>query len=124
VFRCHRSQQPPPEAKIVALAEVLDEDADILLAMVGKVSNKLQEGIRTVGWPPTNAKSKAHPLWCVSPARIATAATCSRDGRTTIQPELLVGQPCGAGVSPANRVPGNGKSSNPVWDVERNRTQN
>ncbi len=39
-------QQPPSEAKIVALAEVLDEDADILLAMAGKVSSDLQEAIR------------------------------------------------------------------------------
>ena len=39
-------QAPPSEAKIVALAEVLEEDADILLAMAGKVSSDLQEVIR------------------------------------------------------------------------------
>ena len=45
--KVERGEQPPPsEAKIVALAEVLDEDADILLAMAGKVSSDLQEAIR------------------------------------------------------------------------------
>ncbi len=45
--KVERGEQPPPsEAKIVALAEVLDEDADILLAMAGKVSSDLQEVIR------------------------------------------------------------------------------
>ena len=45
--KVERSEQPPPsEAKIVALAEVLDEDPDILLAMAGKVSSDLQEAIR------------------------------------------------------------------------------
>ena len=39
-------QAPPSEAKIVALAEVLEEDADILLAMAGKVSSDLQSVIR------------------------------------------------------------------------------
>jgi transcriptional regulator with XRE-family HTH domain len=39
-------QAPPSEAKIVALAEVLEEDADILLAMAGKVSSDLQDVIR------------------------------------------------------------------------------
>ena len=39
-------QAPPSEAKIVGLAEVLEEDADILLAMAGKVSSDLQEVIR------------------------------------------------------------------------------
>ena len=34
---------PPSEAKIRRLAEVLSEDADILLAMAGKVSTDLQE---------------------------------------------------------------------------------
>ena len=34
---------PPSEAKIRRLAEVLNEDADILLAMAGKVSTDLQE---------------------------------------------------------------------------------
>lgn len=34
---------PPSEAKIRRLAEVLGEDADILLAMAGKVSTDLQE---------------------------------------------------------------------------------
>lgn len=34
---------PPSEAKIRHLAEVLSEDADILLAMAGKVSTDLQE---------------------------------------------------------------------------------
>ena len=37
---------PPSEAKIRALAEELDEDADVLLAMAGKVSSDLQEIIR------------------------------------------------------------------------------
>jgi transcriptional regulator with XRE-family HTH domain len=39
-------QQPPSEAKITALAEVLGEDPDLLLAMAGKVSSDLQEAIR------------------------------------------------------------------------------
>ena len=37
---------PPSEAKIRALAKELDEDADMLLAMAGKVSTDLQEIIR------------------------------------------------------------------------------
>ena len=37
---------PPSEAKIRALAEELDEDPDVLLAMAGKVSSDLQEIIR------------------------------------------------------------------------------
>ena len=45
--KVERGDQPPPsEAKIVALAEVLGEDADVLLAMAGKVSSDLQEAIR------------------------------------------------------------------------------
>ena len=32
---------PPSEGKIIALAEVLDEDTDLLLAMAGKVSSDL-----------------------------------------------------------------------------------
>lgn len=37
---------PPSEATIVRLAEDLGEDADVLLAMAGKVSGDLQEIIR------------------------------------------------------------------------------
>ncbi|MCY4656317.1 MAG: helix-turn-helix transcriptional regulator [Gammaproteobacteria bacterium] len=37
---------PPSETKIRALAEELGEDADVLLAMAGKVSSDLQEIIR------------------------------------------------------------------------------
>ncbi|NNK96564.1 MAG: helix-turn-helix domain-containing protein [Desulfobacterales bacterium] len=37
---------PPSEEKIRALAKELDEDADVLLAMAGKVSSDLQEIIR------------------------------------------------------------------------------
>jgi len=37
---------PPSEAKIVALAQELGEDPDILLALAGKVSSDLQEAIR------------------------------------------------------------------------------
>ena len=37
---------PPSEAKIRALAKELDEDADVLLAMAGKVSSDLQDIIR------------------------------------------------------------------------------
>jgi len=37
---------PPSEAKIVALARELDEDADVLLALAGKVSSDLQQAIR------------------------------------------------------------------------------
>lgn len=45
--KVERGEQPPPsEAKIIALAEVLDEDPDVLLAMAGKVSSDLQEAIR------------------------------------------------------------------------------
>lgn len=36
---------PLSEAKIIALAEVLGEDQDVLLAMAGKVSRELQEVI-------------------------------------------------------------------------------
>ena len=37
---------PPSEAKIVALAQALSEDPDLLLAMAGKVSSDLQAIIR------------------------------------------------------------------------------
>lgn len=37
---------PPSEAKIVALAEALGDDPDLLLAMAGKVSSDLQAIIR------------------------------------------------------------------------------
>ena len=37
---------PPSEAKIIALAEELGEDPDVLLAMAGKVSSDLQAIIR------------------------------------------------------------------------------
>ena len=36
---------PPSEAKIIALANELEEDPDMLLAMAGKVSSDLQEAI-------------------------------------------------------------------------------
>ena len=37
---------PPSEGKIIALAEVLEEDQDVLLAMAGKVSSDLLKVIR------------------------------------------------------------------------------
>ena len=37
---------PPSEPRIRALAEILDEDADVLLAMAGRVSSDLQDAIR------------------------------------------------------------------------------
>jgi transcriptional regulator with XRE-family HTH domain len=37
---------PPSETTILALAQVLGEDPDVLLAMAGKVSSDLQEVIR------------------------------------------------------------------------------
>lgn len=37
---------PPSEATIVKLAEVIDVDPDVLLAMAGKVSSDLREAIR------------------------------------------------------------------------------
>ena len=37
---------PPSETTILALADVLDEDPDVLLAMAGKVSSDLQQVIR------------------------------------------------------------------------------
>ena len=37
---------PPSEGKIIALAEVLGEDQDVLLAMAGKVSSDLLKVIR------------------------------------------------------------------------------
>lgn len=37
---------PPSEAKIVALARELKQDADVLLALAGKVSSDLQAAIR------------------------------------------------------------------------------
>jgi transcriptional regulator with XRE-family HTH domain len=44
--KVERDETPPPsEAKIVALAEVLGEDPDVLLAMAGKVSSDLQQVI-------------------------------------------------------------------------------
>lgn len=45
--KVERGETPPPsEEKIVALARALDEDADVLLAMAGKVSSDLQRAIR------------------------------------------------------------------------------
>jgi transcriptional regulator with XRE-family HTH domain len=45
--KVEREQVPPPsEATIVRLAADLGEDADVLLAMAGKVSSDLQEVIR------------------------------------------------------------------------------
>lgn len=38
-------QAPPTEAKIRMLAEILDEDTDVLLALAGKVSSDLREVI-------------------------------------------------------------------------------
>ena len=37
---------PPSEAKIMAIADYLDEDPDVLLAMAGKVSSDLQDIIK------------------------------------------------------------------------------
>jgi len=37
---------PPSEAKIIALAEVLNEDRDVLLALAGKVSSDLLKIIK------------------------------------------------------------------------------
>lgn len=45
--KVERGEAPPPsEAKIVALADALDVDPDVLLALGGKVSNDLQDVIR------------------------------------------------------------------------------
>lgn len=45
--KVERCEQPPPsEAKIALLAEALGEDADVLLALAGKVSSDLQKVIR------------------------------------------------------------------------------
>lgn len=44
--KVERGLEPPPsEAKTIALAEVLGEDPDVLLALAGKVSRDLQEAI-------------------------------------------------------------------------------
>src|SRR5262245_10279846 len=45
--KVERGEQPPPsEQTITALAKVLDEDPDVLLALAGKVSSDLQRIIR------------------------------------------------------------------------------
>jgi transcriptional regulator with XRE-family HTH domain len=45
--KIERGEQPPPsERTIVALAGVLGEDPDVLLALAGKVSEELQQIIR------------------------------------------------------------------------------
>ncbi|MBX9569789.1 MAG: helix-turn-helix domain-containing protein [Candidatus Obscuribacterales bacterium] len=45
--KIERGQQPPPgERTIIALANILSEDPDALLAMAGKVSEDLQKIIR------------------------------------------------------------------------------
>jgi len=45
--KVERGEQPPPsEEKIKALAEELNENPDVLLAMAGKVSTDLQEIIK------------------------------------------------------------------------------
>lgn len=44
--KVERGLEPPPsEAKTVALADVLGEDPDVLLALAGKVSRDLQQAI-------------------------------------------------------------------------------
>ena len=44
--KVERGLEPPPsEAKTVALASVLGEDPDVLLALAGKVSGDLQDAI-------------------------------------------------------------------------------
>lgn len=44
--KVERGEQPPPsEAKIVALARELDVNADVLLALAGRVSSDLKEAI-------------------------------------------------------------------------------
>ena len=44
--KVERSLSPPPsEAKIVALAKVLGEDADLLLGLAGRVSSDVQKTI-------------------------------------------------------------------------------
>jgi HTH-type transcriptional regulator, competence development regulator len=45
--KVERGEQPPPgEKTIIALANALGEDPDVLLALAGKVSAELQEIIR------------------------------------------------------------------------------
>jgi transcriptional regulator with XRE-family HTH domain len=45
--KIERGEQPPPgETTIIALAKVLGEDPDVLLALAGKVSEELQAIIR------------------------------------------------------------------------------
>jgi len=45
--KIERGLQPPPgEATIMRLAKALDEDADVLLALAGKVSEEVQNIIR------------------------------------------------------------------------------
>lgn len=45
--KVERSETPPPsELKIIKLAQELDEDPDVLLALAGKVSEELQAVIR------------------------------------------------------------------------------
>lgn len=45
--KIERGEQPPPsEQTIAAIARELDEDADVLLALAGKVSSDLQAVIR------------------------------------------------------------------------------
>jgi len=45
--KIERGEQPPPsEETIIALARVLDDDPDVLLALAGKVSKELQAIIR------------------------------------------------------------------------------
>jgi HTH-type transcriptional regulator, competence development regulator len=45
--KVERGEQPPPsEETVLALAKVLDEDPDVLLALAGKVSKELQTIIR------------------------------------------------------------------------------
>ena len=56
---------PPSEAKIVALAHELGEDADVLLAMAGKVSKA-----RSMRWSSTRPGRLMPPIcrfsWTVS----------------------------------------------------------
>ena len=45
--KVERGEVPPPsEAKVIALAQELGVDADVLLALAGKVSTDLQQAIR------------------------------------------------------------------------------